>query len=355
MNCRICKEPVVEIGTLGQIAISDFTEQPEPGDKYELDLVYCQKCTLLQLGHLAPREKLYKHYWYRSALNPVIVENLKEIAAEVKGSTHIDIGGNDGTLLTHSTAPNKWCVDPSDIQPGKFNWIHAYWEDYDGSLMADTITAIAMLYDLPDPNKFIINIKNHLNPDGVFIAQLMTLHPMIENNDVGNICHEHIEFYSYKSLVTLFEQNGLEIFDVKKNDINGGSYRVYARHLKFGSIPFEEKRYTVEELKAFFSRMETNKQKMVEFLKDHDVYGYGASTKMNTILQYYGVSLPGVVDVNKDKFGKFTIATGVPIIDKVPECDYLWVFPYGFVDYFKKREIEFKGKWITSIPDFAIL
>ena len=86
-----------------------------------------------------------------------------------------------------------------------------------------------MFYDLEDPNKFIRDAANSLHDDGIFVAQLMCLKSMIEKNDIGNICHEHIEFYSLKSLKYLFENNGLEIFKIEENDINGGSYRIYCR------------------------------------------------------------------------------------------------------------------------------
>ena len=63
---------------------------------------------------------------------------------------------------------------------------------------------------------------------------------MLEKNDVGNICHEHLEYYSYDSLKYLFEKNGLEIFKVEENSINGGSYRIFARLYKNGSINYPE-------------------------------------------------------------------------------------------------------------------
>ena len=97
-----------------------------------------------------------------------------------------------------------------------------------------------MFYDLEDPNKFIKDASLALNDNGIFIAQLMCLKSMIEKNDLGNICHEHIEFYSLKSLKYLFENNGFEIFKIEENQINGGSYRIYCRKLNRGSIKLKE-------------------------------------------------------------------------------------------------------------------
>lgn len=359
-KCRICgNKELVEIGTLGQIAVSDFTKQPSKGKKVPLTLVYCPECTLLQLLHNTPRKWLYSKYWYRSAINPVIVEDLKEIAEYAKTPgvlIHVDIGGNDGTLIKNSVARVKCVVDPSNIYPeGDITWIRDYWENIEPQT-ADLITAIACIYDLPDPNKFMQNIKNSLTKQGIFIAQLMTLQPMIENNDVGNICHEHLEFYSYKSLVRLYEQNGLEIYKVEKNSMNGGSYRLFARHFKRGSIKLREKEYSVKDLKKFFQRIEENKLNFIRWAVEGKVKlaGYGASTKANTILQYYGIRKLPIVDVNPDKVGKYMIATECPIVGEIPDVDYLWVFPYGFIKTFKAKEKNFKGKWITTIPKFHV-
>ena len=358
-SCRICKsKKLVEIGSLGDIAISDFTKRPSKGRKYPLTLVYCEDCTLLQLDKTAPRNLLYKNYWYESHINPVIVKDLKQIGGLCKG-VHIDIGSNDGTLLKYSKAKVKIAVDPSNIEPNGFEWIQTYWENVALVDSVQTITAIACLYDLPNPNRFIANVKTHLAPNGVFIAQLQTLTPMVELNDVGNICHEHIEYYSYASLKVLFERNGLEIYKVETNSINGGSYRIFARHFNKGSVDFQEKTYGVEELKDFFKRIELNKLDLALYLGQQPnsvICGYGASTKANTILQYYGVHSLQLIDINPEKLGKYPITNRFPIINYIPkECKYLWVFPYGFIDYFKKKEKGYKGKWVTTIPKFKVL
>ena len=318
---------------MGNIAISNFTKTPKPGNKYPLELVYCENCSLLQLAHNTPRRLLFKNYWYQSHINPVIVKDLKEIAKDCKG-VHIDIAANDGTLLKYSKAKVKIAVDPSNIKPDGFKWIQDYWENVTLKTV-DTITAIACLYALPNPNKFIRNITAHLKPNGVFIAQLMTLHPFIENSDVGNICHEHLLYFSYKSLVRLYEQNGLEIYKVEQNAINGGSYRIFARHKKKGSIKFKEKEYTIRNFKDFFKRVEKNRADMhfwrTTISEGESIYGYGASTKANTILQYYSVYdrlLKAVVDINPNKKGRCTIGT---------------------------KEKKYKGKWITTIPKFKII
>lgn len=369
-KCRVCfHDRLKYVGGLGKIAVNNFTKKPDSGLKWPLELVYCPRCTLLQLKHDPPTNLYKDHYWYESAINPVIVKDLKEIASYAKGNYFVDIGANDGTLLSFVPKTiNRIGIEPAKNLYNKLKQhcelaISDYWHGLK-DIKADVITAIAMLYDLTDPNKFISDIKRSLADNGIFIAQLMTLHPMIENNDIGNICHEHIEYYSYKSLVTLYERNGLEIYKVETNSMNGGSYRIFARHYKKGSIEFNEQVYTLKDFKTFFQRAENSKRLLFWFLEEAKelglkVVGYAASTKANTILQWYGITrkeLPFITEVNMDKVGRYTVGSKIPIVNstKYQKSDYLWVFPYGFIDSFRKKEKDYKGRFVVSMPEFRI-
>lgn len=379
-KCRICKNTKLKrIGSLGKIAVSDFTIKPQKGTLSPLTLIYCAACTLLQLDENPSRKKMYeKRYWYESSLNPTIINDLKSVVSDAlqeikpqKEDIWMDIGANDGTLL--SFVPKEFVrvgVDPAknlrkSLTKHADKIIQTYFDKAKITKKAKIITAIAMFYDLPDPHAFTKKLKLALIKDGVAIIQLMTLSPMIEQNDVGNICHEHIEYYSYKSLTALFEMHGLEIYKVKTNAMNGGSYRLFLRHKTNGSITHHEKIYSVTKLKSFFKRVEKNKKDFIKFLKvckkaKKTVIAYGASTKGNTIMQYYGLTkkdIPSVVDINPDKLDRFLISTGIPVVDHVPPCDYLWVLPYAFIEYFQKKEKLFKkngGKFIVSTPTFMI-
>ena len=379
-KCRICEYGKFdEIGSLGTLAISNFTAKPSlNARKAPLELILCKRCSLLQLRHNAPQEIMYaRHYWYRSALNRVIADDLKEIAHlfPEKKVTWIDIGANDGTLLRY--VPKRFDrvgVEPAENlckELGKYadDHLHEFWEDIEIE-QADVITAIGMMYDSEEPNKFVANVKTHLKEDGVFVAQMMTLHPMMKLNDVANICHEHLLYPNYKALVTLFERNGLEIFKVEENDINGGSYRLFARHLKKGSIKYKEPKYGLKEYKEFFQRIEYNKKKTWEFINQvsngsgKKVYGYAASSKGNTLLQYYKLDnkmIQGIAEKNPEKIGKYTVETSIPIVSENEarkKADYFFILSWAFTNEFIKREKKWHkagGKFLISIPNFRII
>ena len=226
-----------------------------------------------------------------------------------------------------------------------------------------------MFYDLEDPNKFIRDAANSLHDDGIFVAQLMCLKSMIEKNDIGNICHEHIEFYSLKSLKYLFENNGLEIFKIEENDINGGSYRIYCRKFLKGSIKLKNEKIELM-MKKFVKRAKENRKKMIRFIKKQNRLGkkiflYGASTKGNTLLQYYNLSnkdIPFAAERSPEKWNKYTVGSGIKIISEKKarklNPNYFLVTPWGFIDEFVKREsnwLKKGGKFIVPFPKLRII
>src|SRR3990167_6937999 len=361
-TCRVCGGKLKSVYSFGDFYLSGFGEIGHAEHKAPLELVLCvqKDCGLIQLKHTVSPDVLYSQgYWYNSGINPVIVENLKDIAKRAiqisgikKGEVFIDIGSNDNTLLSNVPAHfYRIGIEPSKSFEENINGcdliVHDFWENATLERKAKIITSIGCFYDMEDPNQFIANVKKHLAEDGLFIAQMMTLKQMIETNDLGNICHEHLEYYNYKSLIKLFEQNGLEISKVEENGINGGSYRLFARHYKKGSIEHKEQNVII---KAFVNRVVKNKKKTVAFIKKmvakgKRIYGYGASTKGNFLLQDYKMTpnlILGIADKNPDKWGKYTAGTNIPIVSEDTaraKADYFWILPWGFTDYFIEREI----------------
>lgn len=388
-SCRLCGSTrLKEVISLGVQYINDFPSHPrEKGrnGKCPLEVILCQDCSLFQLRHTAPQELLYsRRYWYKSGINDTIKADLKTIADTAAAIVNLkpddvllDIGANDGTLLSYlkGRAVRVGCEPASnllaELEANAEYVIGDFWtkENYDklGAGKAKAITAIGMFYDMEDPNQFIRDAAQVLAPRGVFIAQLMTLKPMLEQNDLGNICHEHLEYYTYKSLTYLFETNGLEIYDVQENAVNGGSYRLFAHHLDKGSIDYPEN-CGEGDLHRFGDRLKQQRELCVGHLKQavkhgKHVYVYGASTKGNVILQYYGIDntlIDGAADRNPVKWGKYTL-TDIPIVSEAEgrdKADIFLVLPYGFIDEFVRREsawLKAGGEFVVPLPEFRVI
>ncbi len=394
-KCLLCNnKKLISLFDLGNLYVSNFVSYKDifKGTKSKLKLLFCKKCTLLQLSHLAPQEIMYRRfYWYKSGVTATMREGLKELFIDCqknvklkKKDVVLDIGANDGTLLkyfknkkfkTIGCEPAKNLI--AELKKNCNYLMNSFWsKDRLSKILKKyklkkpkLITAIGMFYDLEDPNKFIKDAADSLDDNGIFVAQLMSLKTMIEKNDLGNICHEHIEFYSFQSIKYLFEKNGLEIFKISENDINGGSYRFYCRKFNSGSITLP-KENVKKMMQGFIQRVKKNKVLTVNFIKNQvkkgkKVFLYGASTKGNTVLQYYGIDksmIPYAAERSPFKWGKYTIGTGIKIISeedaKKMKPDFFFVTPWGFIKEFIKREknwLNNGGKFILPFPKMKII
>ena len=405
-ECRSCGSTnLTNILSLGLQYPSNFIELNSISDKREqipLELIFCEKkdCGLLQLKHTASRESLYKKYWFRSGLNEKMVEALKDITKSVEkrislseNDIVLDIGCNDGTLLRSYQSkvrlvgfePASNLVD--EAKEGTELIINNFFSFYEfvqhfPNERIKVITSIAMFYDLEDPNSFVSDIVNCLDQDGIWVIQMAYLIPMLELNAFDNIVHEHLEYWSLKSLKRLLEEHDLEIFDVELNDVYGGSFRIFVKTKKNDKINIQnsvdeflkkEDEFGLEKKETylnFANRVNSLKNKLNDFIKKEIsngklIYAYGASTKGNTLLQFYNLNnklISKAADRDSKKFGKMTIGSNIPVIseeqarDEKP--DYFLVLPWHLVDFFKERENEFLnngGKFIVPLPDFKII
>ncbi len=394
-KCLLCaNKKLKKLFYLGNFFVSNFVNKKniKKGNiRCPLNLLYCSNCSLIQLSHIAPQELMYRgFYWYKSGVTKTMRDGLKDLYLSSlkhvkikKNDTVLDIGANDGTLLKHykknyTTIGCEPAKNLTKILKKNCKFVLDNFWSYENFFKIikknnlkkpKIITAIGMFYDLEDPNKFIKDAALALHDDGIFVAQLMCLKSMIDKNDIGNICHEHIEFYSLKSLKYLFENNGLEIFKLEENDINGGSYRIYCRKLLRGSIKLN-KENILSMMKKFVKRAKENRKQMINFVKQErkkgkKIYLYGASTKGNTLLQYYNLNhslIPYAAERSPEKWGKYTVGSGIKIIseNKARELnpDYFLVTPWGFIKEFKKREsnwLKKGGKFIVPFPNLRII
>ena len=390
-QCRSCdSKELTTVFDIGDLKTNAFVKEPNLDvGTAPLTLVHCEECDLVQLTHTVREEDLYKNYWYLSRLNKKIVDNLESITVDASYEVElndddlvVDIGANDGTLLSfYPDNVIKVGIDPAqnihnelkencDIMIGDF-FNRENWDKQIGDWYGPVkiVTTVAMFYDLDNPNEFVQDIKHILHESGVWVCQLMTARPMLDTNDLGNVIHEHIEYYSYKALVNLLERNGLEIYQVRENDINGGSYQLYIQHLNEGSCEYEEN-CSVERYDTWKANIDKNRYETMNFLRSEvadgkKVYIMGASTKGNTIMQYYGLDsdvISGAAEIHPDKIGKYLVGSSIPIVheDEAKEkADYFLVFPFHFKELFVNRIlkdwIEDGGKLVFCTPEFEVV
>jgi hypothetical protein len=402
-----------ELFTLGNLYISDFLEKEQEPEypKAEMKMVLEESSGVVKLDKCVDPSQMYGKYWYRSGISDTMKKELSSIVSSVQNVINLrendvwlDIASNDGTLL--SFVPKSMIrlgIDPADSSfrsealkhaneiVQDFFSVAAYESTKYGKLKAKVITSIAMFYDLENPEDFLKDIREVMDDDGLWVLQLSYTPLMLKQMAFDNICHEHVYYYSLFNLKRMFEKNGFKIVDCQLNDVNGGSFRVYVMkdigddavfstqphrdvcNFRVKSILAYEKTLNLdhpETWKRFYDKMNFLKEEVVSFIKEEKekgktVWGYGASTKGNTLLQYFGLDhtlIDGIAERSVQKFGLKTIGTNIPIYSESEmrkiNPDYLLVLPWHFISEFIDREKEYLrkgGKFIVPCPKFEII
>ena len=399
----------MDLFSLGSLYVSDFlTEEETPRcSSVDLALEWDEDMGAARLVTPANPEFMYGRYWYRSGINQTMRDELKGIVESITKNVKLetddvwlDIACNDGTLLSFvPQGISKVGIDPVDdtfkkeAEKTGATIVQDYFSKdvYPVDQKAKVVTCIAMFYDLDDPKPFLNDVYEVLDDNGVFVVQMSYTPLMIDQTAFDNICHEHIYYYSLESIKNLFQKCGFKVMDCQINDTNGGSFRVYAMksaadESSFGTQPYRDVcRFRTESILAheqatgintpsvwfsFFNKIEELKTQTYDFIKKarsegKTVWGYGASTKGNTLLQYFGLDhtmIDGIAERSPYKFGMRTIGTNIPIYSeeemRKAKPDYLLVLPWHFINEFVQREAEFLnsgGHFIVPCPKFKIV
>lgn len=398
-ECRLCGERklfqqegtvIIDLGS--QALAGDFLREGRSTRKEPLELWRCLECGLVQLGvTVDPRLLFNSGYGYRSGTNELMKEHLKIVAEEAMTMLGrypyfvLDIGANDGTLLSYFPHSLRLGYEPAQVPeiPGcEFTILHETFHHDPDNAEADIITSIAMFYDLDEPAFFVSNIWNTLNRDGIWVSEQTYLPTMLENTMYDTICHEHLTYWCLGTFSQVLDRADMRLIDVKTNDINGGSFLTTAVREDSDRYPSPEAQQRIDVLlrreydmeldtakpyQEFAARVDGERRTLRDHLWDYTdktrIYGYGASTKGNVILQYCDIGtdiIPFIADRNPDKWG-LTVPTGQTIISEEQareEADAFFILPYAFLDNFMEREVEFLksgGRFIIPLPEVRVI
>ena len=402
-QCRGCKSKELRsVLDLGLQYIVNFVEDPkEKADKSPIHLVVCVNCRLVQLKHTVLPDRLFREFFYYSGVNTTMKEHLTglvdqacQIEPVYPGDYVISIGENDGWML--SNFPRN--INTIGIEPARNMMpslrknctlaINDYFSDIavatlkERKIKAKHIYAIAMFYDVHEPEEFLDNIKEVLDKNGIFVIQMNYLKTMMENVAIDNVLTEHLTYYSIQSLEPIVTRCKLKIFHVSTNDLNGGSIRIYITHDEADRITYfnylqalvDENKWfgpasdskLMDKLQFFSKRVTDGRERLQSFIKEEikkhkTIYAYGASTRGASLLQVMGLKYPQIqkaVERNPVKFGKWMAGLNIPIVSeedyRQTPPDYLLLLPYWFLPEFAEREQEYLkngGKFIVPLPE----
>lgn len=235
---------------------------------------------------------------------------------------------------------------------------------------AKLIFCIAAFYDIDDPHAFLKDVYEVLDDDGVFVIQMNYLPMMLRNLTFDNIGHEHLCYYSLRTLQRLLQSHELSIFDAELNSVNGGSVRAYIK--KGYHHPSEKVERLMEtdwvddwtiqrfsqEAQAIINRV--GKELISLKKKGKKIYGYGASTRGLTILQALSPEavkcISAVAERDPHKYGRVMAGVNIPIVPESEareQADVFFLLPYSFWDSISEREkpwMETGGEFLIPLP-----
>lgn len=402
-QCRVCGnrqlELVLDLGTQALTGVfpparTQLTEGP-------LRLVRCtgtRACGLVQLEHSYDLQEMYgENYGYRSGLNPSMVQHLHTKVAQIqqrlplaRGDLVVDIGSNDATTLRGYPVCGLQLVgiDPTGSKFHKYYPQHVTLipDFFSGELLArrfpgrgaKVITSFSMFYDLEEPLKFMREIRESLDGDGIWVFEQSYIPSMLEQVSYDTACHEHLEYYGLEQIVWMAERAGLKVLDVERNAVNGGSFSVvaardtapYQASAAVSDMLQQEQRLRLrapEPYAEFARRVRLSRDQLREFFSQtrsaHKTVGaLGASTKGNVILQYCQLSADDIVavgEVNEEKFGCVTPGSWIPIVPQAEllaaKPDYLLVLPWHFRAFFERNALLSGQTLVFPLPTLQIV
>jgi len=408
-DCRFCQSKnLTKILDFGNVPLAGGFLKPEDfhDEKFfPLELNFCNDCTLVQVSNIVPADVLFKNYFYFSSSIKTLVTHLADFALEVhqrflrniNNPSVFELGCNDGVLLKPFAQMGVRAigVDPAtnvvnSIDSKDITVINDFFSEklalqikekyglFDAFLSSYSFAHIDDMVDI------MKGLKHLLKKEGVFIFEFYYLGTLIDEMQYDMIYHEHLSYYSLRTLSLFLERFEMEIFDVRFiPGVRSGAARFYAKNI--GS-KVEKVNDSVNKLKAYekekgFDKVQTyldyakrvngTKSQLISLLdqlklKGKSIIGYGASGRGTTIMNFCGIGnryLDYVVDDAPAKHGFFTPGTHVPIKpwDYVKEAgfpDYALLFAWSFIDEVKKRRndyLEQGGKFIVPLPEVRIV
>lgn len=401
-RCQVCDsaalEPVLFLGYLPPVNTmpligSALSEQPA----YPAQLLFCKKCTLAQLGLIVDPAILFPpSYPYTSGTTKILRENFAELSQEVDSlyplksqKLIIDIGSNDGTLLSNFKKNDVRVlgIEPTNagklaIERGIPSIISFFNKEVADKTVrehgeAQIITATNVFAHIENIHDVTSGILSLLADAGIFITESHYFPSLLETLQYDTIYHEHLRYYSLTSLQHLFGMNGLEVIHAKRIPTHGGSIRVYAskkdRHSVHSSVgqvlDQERQQITPNEFARFKHAVAASKLELLALLKEIKatggrIYGIGAPSRASTLINYVGLD-DGILDCVLEikgsyKIGKYIPGTIIPVLEEealfLDQPEYALLLSWHIADELipKLTARGFNGRYIVPLPNARV-
>lgn len=399
--CRLCKaknlKKVLDLGkTPPANSFLKISQLKDKEDFFPLVVNFCTHCSQLQLSHVVKPEILFRHYVWVSSTSPVTVAHFEEYAGSVfdniklkKGDLVVEIGSNDGVLLKpfKKLGAKVLGVDPAlnvaarATKDGILTLPHFFNVKIAKQIVkkygkAKVIAANNVFAHINDLDEIVKAVYELLDKDGAFVIEAPYNIDLIEKNLFDIVYHEHLSYLAIKPLDRFFKSFGMQIFDVVKRPVHGGSVRIFvkfsgAKHKinksvkEFIDLEERKKLSDINTYYEFAKNIKKNKVSLLKLLRrlkkeNKSIAGYGAPAKSTTLLHYFGIGkeiIDFIVDDSRFKHGLFTPGKHIPIVAPknlyTRKPDYLLILAWNFAKPIMKMHGKFRqngGKFIVPVP-----
>jgi len=399
--CRLCKgKHLKTVLNLGKTALANsfLTKSQLRNNEpvFPLALRFCLDCGQLQTSHVVNPELLFRDYVWVSSTSPVTVSHFQDYADSTfkklgmkKGDLVVELGSNDGVLLKpfREKGARVFGVDPArnvalratlegiPTLPYYFNSeLARLIVEKQGQ--AKVIIGNNVFAHIHDLDEIVKGVDELLDKDGVFIIEFPYLVDFLDKNLFDLVYHEHLSYLAINPLDKFFGSHNMQIFNVIKTPVHGGSVRVFVKMKsgKYRRSRTVQKYIDMERNKGLdkertylrFAKKVNGNRKMLRALlrklkrENKRIVGYGAPAKGNTLLSYFGIDnniLDYIVDDSHYKQGLYTPGTHIPVID-ISEIfktkpDYIVVLAWNFAKPIMAKLPEYKqngGSFIIPVP-----
>ena len=390
-QCQVCDGYLQHVMSLGYL--------PPPNDMRPIgvvadqqswmptDLMLCTACSLVQLAYTGPKETVFPSYYpYTSGVTKMLRNNFADLYREMSVrrilkpyvNMVIDIGSNDGTLLSNFARSNMILgVEPTDIaKQANAHGIPTMQEFFDAEVarrintmypkIPKVVTCANCFAHMENVSDIMTGILELIGDDGVFVSESTYLMDTLDKLQYDTIYHEHLRYYSITSITNLLRRYGLEIFHVKHIPPAGGSIRVYASRpglfpitYNDGDIPEPTGQALVDRLEDFARDVVLSKHLLMNEVFKHKVLGHkvagiSAPSRSSTVINYCRLELDYICELPGSlKMGRYAPGTNTPVVNesvlfgpKQPEAAILFSWHIADEVIPKLREKGFKGEII---------
>lgn len=400
-SCRVCgAQDWREVISLGHLPLADSflepSEQSADEPRYPLEVISCRKCQLMSLTHVVNPEILYRSYPYETSESRTIADHMDFVASYLcqrfsiaRGGLVVEIGSNTGAQLQRFRDRDQRTigVDPARNiaetanKRGIETLSEFFGEDTANRILeehgrADLIIGRHVLAHIDAVGDVCRGARRLLRDSGVLAVEVPYAVDMLEKVEFDTIYHEHLSYFTIKALTTLFARNGMRIVEVEELTVHGGSILVVAArddsaHAESPTVARMLGREHRLELATdlpyvqFRHQVERNQRDLVALTRQlvglgHNVAGYGAPAKGNTLLGSCGIGrdmVPFCLDTTPSKQGKLLPGTHIPVHSpreaSEHQIDYYLLLAWNYQDEIVAKEADFVasgGRFIVPHP-----